>query len=73
MICEDHVFVDDVVVIDPTWETMAMSVIIQPTCLITKLITIAKICKYKRFHEGHNLIPMAMGHNAPEHDMDHFI
>jgi hypothetical protein len=39
-----------------------------------KLSAITKIHKYKRFHEGHHFIPMAMEvHNAPKHDMDHFI
>jgi hypothetical protein len=39
-----------------------------------KLGAIVKICKYRRLHEGHYFIPMAMElHNAPKHDMDCFI
>ncbi len=36
--------------------------------------TIAKIHKYRGFHEGHHCIPMAMEvHDALGHDMDNFI
>jgi hypothetical protein len=36
--------------------------------------TIAKICKYRRLHERHRFISMAMEvHIAPNRDMDHFI
>jgi len=39
-----------------------------------ELNVVAKMCKYKRLHEGHHFIPMAMKvHGAPRHDMDHFI
>jgi hypothetical protein len=39
-----------------------------------KLNAIVKIRKYKDIHEGHHFILMAMEmHDAPEHDMDHFI
>jgi hypothetical protein len=39
-----------------------------------KLNAIVKICKLRRFYEGHHFIPMAMEvHGAPECDMDHFI
>jgi hypothetical protein len=35
---------------------------------------IANIRKYRRFHEGHHIISMAMEvHGAPKHDMDCFI
>jgi hypothetical protein len=35
---------------------------------------IPKICKYKRLHEGHQIIPMAMEvHDTPMCDVDHFI
>jgi hypothetical protein len=52
---------------------MASSVISQPTNAIAKFNTIVKICKYKRFHEGHHFIMMAMEvHDAPKHDMDCF-
>jgi hypothetical protein len=74
MICKDQVFVTDVVVIDPTQQMMATSVISQPTSAVMELNTIAKIRKYRGFHEGHHFIPMAMDvHDAPKHDMDHFI
>ncbi len=45
MICKDHVFVVNVVVIDMTWETMLTSVINQLTSAAVKLNTIAKIHK----------------------------
>jgi hypothetical protein len=39
-----------------------------------KLNVIVKICKYRRLHEGHHFIPMAMEvHGASRHDMDRFI
>ncbi len=40
-------FVADVVVIDPTWETMALNVISQLVGVATKLSAIAKIRKYR--------------------------
>jgi hypothetical protein len=53
---------------------VALSVINQPTGAIAELSTITKICKYRRLHVGHYLIPMAMEvHGAPKHDMDCFI
>jgi hypothetical protein len=53
---------------------MASSVIIQLTNVVAKLSAISKIHKYKKFNEGHHFIPMAIEvHNAPGHDMDHFI
>jgi hypothetical protein len=56
------------------WETLALSVISQPVSAVAKLSTIVKIYKYKRFHEGHHFIPMAMEvHGAPKCDMDRFI
>jgi hypothetical protein len=67
------VFVANVVVINPMWESVALNVISQPTCAIMKLNVIAKICKYKGLHERHHFIPMAMEvHNTPRCDMDHF-
>jgi hypothetical protein len=63
-----------VVVIDSTHEMVALSVINQPIGVVVELNTIAKIHKYKRFHEGHHFILMVMEvHGAPMHDMDHFI
>jgi hypothetical protein len=62
------------VAIDPMQETMASNVISRLASAAAKLSTIAKICKYRRLHEGHHFIPMAMEvHNAFKHDMDHFI
>jgi hypothetical protein len=53
---------------------VASNVITRPTNAIAKLNAIAKIPKYRRLHEGHHFMPMAMEvHNAPGHDMDHFI
>jgi antirestriction protein len=53
---------------------MIMNVINQPTSVVVELNTIAKIHKYKRLHEEHHFISMAMEvHNTPEHDMDCFI
>jgi hypothetical protein len=52
---------------------VAFSVISRPTGAVVELSTIAKIRKYKRFHEGHHFIPMAMEvHDAPKRDMDRF-
>ncbi len=39
---------------------MASNVINRPINVVAKLNTIAKIRKYKGFHEGHHFIPMAM-------------
>jgi hypothetical protein len=44
---EDQVFVTDVVVVDPMWKMMALSVISQLACVVTKLSAITKIRKYK--------------------------
>jgi len=63
-----------VVVIDPTQETMAINVINEPTCATTKLNAIDKIHKYKRLHERHHFILMAMEvHGTKERGMDRFI
>jgi hypothetical protein len=63
-----------VVVIDLTQEIMALSVINQPTNAVAKLSIIVKIHKYKRFHEGHHFISMAMEvHGTLGRDMDCFI
>jgi hypothetical protein len=72
---DDKVFVVDVMVVtDLTREMVAMSVISRPTGAAMKFSVIVKICKYRMFHEGHRLIPIAMEvHNAFEHDMDHFM
>jgi hypothetical protein len=63
-----------VVVRDSMRETVALNVISQPIGVVVKLSAIAKICKYRRLHEGHHFISMAMEvHNTPELDMDCFI
>jgi len=74
MTWEDQVFIANVMFIDPTWKLVALNVIGWPVNSIAKLNTITKIHKYKRFHEGHQFILMAMEmHDAPKHDMGHFI
>jgi hypothetical protein len=63
-----------VVVTDLTQEIGASSVISQPISVVMELNTIVNICKYRRLHEGHHFIPMALEvHNTLGHDMDHFI
>jgi hypothetical protein len=53
---------------------VASNVISRPIGATMKLSAIAKICKYRKFHEGHHFFPMAMEvHNAPSCDMDCFI
>jgi len=74
MIYQDHVFVTDVVVTVLTWKIVVMSVISRPVGVIMELSTIAKICKYRRFHERHLFILMVMEvHDTLGHDMDRFI
>jgi hypothetical protein len=74
MIQKDQVFVIDVVVTDLTQETMTLNVISQLTNAIAKFNAIAKICKYRGFHEGHHFISMGMNmHGALGCDMDCFI
>jgi hypothetical protein len=71
---EDQVFVADVVVIGLMREIVTLNLNIRPIGATAKLRTIAKIHKYRRFHEGHHFILMAMEvHRALEHDMNHFI
>jgi len=53
---------------------MTSNVISQPIGATVEFIAIAKIYKYRRFHEGYHFILMAMEvHGTPEHDMDRFI
>jgi hypothetical protein len=60
-----------VVVTDPTWEMVALSVINRA---IIEFSSIAKVRKYRRLHEGQHFISMAMEvHNTPMRDMDHFV
>jgi len=71
---KDQVSVANVVFTNPTWKTLATSVISRPTDVAMKLNTIANIHKYRRLHEGHHFILMAMEvHGAPRRDMDYFI
>jgi exosome complex RNA-binding protein Rrp42 (RNase PH superfamily) len=63
---EDQVFIANVMVTDPTQETMALNVTNQLTSVMAERRTIVKIRKYKGLHEGHHFIPMAMKvHVAP--------
>jgi hypothetical protein len=63
-----------VVVIDPMWEMVALIVISRPIGAVAEFIVIVKICKYRRLHEGHHFVLMAMeAHDALGHDMDRFI
>jgi hypothetical protein len=74
MTCEDQVFVADMVVIDPTWETVATSVISQLIGATVKLSAIVKIRKCRGLHEGQHFTSMAMEvHNTFKCDMDRFI
>jgi hypothetical protein len=67
-------FIVNVVFINPTWEMVVSNVINRPVDVATELNAIAKIYKYKRFHEGHHFILMAMEvHNTSQFDMDCFI
>ncbi len=70
---KDQVFIVDVVVIDPTRDTMASSLISQLIGAIAELNNIIKIRKYRGFHERHHFISMAMEvHDTPKCDMDRF-
>jgi len=61
-------------VTNPTPKVMVTNGINQPIGVVANLNAIAKICKYRRFHERHHFILIAMEvHNAPKCDMDHFI
>jgi hypothetical protein len=74
MIGEDQVFVTNMVVIDPTWEIVALGVISQPIGVVVKFNAIVKIYKYKWLQDGHHFILMVMEvHIAFERDMDCFI
>jgi hypothetical protein len=71
---EDQVFIANVVVINPPWKTITISVISQPTSVNAKLKTIVKICKYRWFCERqHYILMVTKVHSASGHDMDHFI
>jgi hypothetical protein len=52
---------------------MALSVISRPIGAIAKFNPITQIHKYKKPHEGHDFIPMAMEvHGIPRRDMDRY-
>jgi hypothetical protein len=71
---EDQVFVTNVVVTNLMRKTVASSVISQLVGVVAELNAIAKTRKYRKLHEGHHFILMAMKvHNTPRCDMDHFI
>jgi len=71
---KDQVFIANVVVTYPMWETMFLNVINWPMNVVAKFNTIVKIRIYRGLHEGHHFILMTMEvHNAPRHDMDPFI
>jgi hypothetical protein len=57
---KDQIFVANVVLIDLTWETVITNVISQLVGAATKFNAITKIHKYKKLHEGHHFISMAM-------------
>jgi hypothetical protein len=74
MIHEDQVFVGNVVVMDLIWEMVVTSSISRLSNVVAKLNTIVKTCKYRKIHEGHHFIPMAMEVHGPlGHVMDCFI
>jgi len=74
MTWEDQVFIANVVVINSMWETVVLNVISQPSNTIMKLSAIVNIYKYRRLHEGHHFISMAMEvHGTPKRYMDCFI
>jgi hypothetical protein len=71
---KDQVCVVDVMVIDLTWDIMALSVNTKLLGVVAELSAIAKVYKYRGLHEERHFIPMAMEvHNTPMHDMDCFI
>jgi hypothetical protein len=71
---KDQVFVVDVVDTDSMQEMVVSSVISQLASATMELSALAKIRKYRGFHEGHHFILMAMEvHSAPKCNMDRFI
>jgi hypothetical protein len=53
---EDQVFVADVMVANPTWETTTLNVINQSISVAAKLNTIINIRKYRGLHERQHFI-----------------
>jgi len=71
---KDQVFIVNVVVTNPTWEMVVLSVISWPIGVAMELNTITKIHKFKGLQQGHHFISMAMKvHNTRGHEMDRFI
>jgi hypothetical protein len=71
---EDQVFVANVMVTNLTWEIVTSNVISQSANVAMKFNIIIKIRKYRRLHEGHHFIPLALKlNNTLERDMDHFM
>ncbi len=62
------------VVIASTQEMVATNAINQLASVVVKLSAIVKIYEYRRLHEGHHFILMAMDvHGTFKCDMDHLI
>jgi hypothetical protein len=56
------------------WEMVALTIISRPIGAHVEFSAIVKIHKYRRLHEGHHIISMAMEvHDTFGCDMDHFI
>jgi hypothetical protein len=71
---KDQIFVANVMVTNSTREMVVLNVINRSVGIITKFNVILKIRKYKRLHERHHFISMAMEvHGAPRCDMGRFI
>jgi hypothetical protein len=71
---KNQVLIVNVVVTHLMWETMALNVITRLVGADGEFSAIVKNRKYKRFHERHHFILMAMEvHNAFRNDMDHFM
>ncbi len=61
-------------VIKLTRKTMVTNIISQLVNAVVKLSVIVKIHTYRKLHEGHHFIPMAMEiHDASRRDVDYFI
>jgi hypothetical protein len=74
IIHEDQVFVIDMVDTNLTPVTTITNVISWLVNVVVKLSVIVKICKYKKFHEGHHFISMTIEVcNVFEHNMYPFI
>jgi hypothetical protein len=66
MIQKNQVFIVNVIIIDLIQQMMILGVISQSASVIAKFNAIAKICKYKKFHERQHFILIAMKvHDAP--------